>query len=128
MGKHSSYQLDFYNQFEKLNIKLDKLLIENKNQSLTIYNLNLEIEKLNKQLDVANKLNEKLQDEIDRLKNQNNKNSSNSSKPSSTDIVKPKKSSANLYNYRIKSDRNVGGQLGHTGHNLSKKKNRRFNK
>ncbi|MGN1357821.1 MAG: transposase [Bacilli bacterium] len=116
------FTTDFYNQFEKLNNKLDKLVNENKKQSITIYNLNLEIEKLNKQLEDANKLNEKLQNEIDRLKNQNNKNSTNSSKPSSTDIVKPKKTGANLYNYRIKSDRKVGGQLGHTGHNLSKKK------
>ena len=46
-------------------------------------------------------MNEKLQNEIDRLKNQNNKNSSNSSKPSSTNIVTPKsKTGANLYNYR----------------------------
>lgn len=122
MARQSNYQLDFYNQFEKLNKKLDRLLIENKNQSITIYNLNIEIEKLNKQLTEANKLIEKQRNEIDRLKNQNNKNSSNSSKPSSTDIVKPKKSGANLYNYRIKSDRKIGGQLGHTGTNLSKKK------
>lgn len=116
------FTTDFYNQFEQLNDKLDKLLVENKNQSLTIYNLNLEIKDLTKQLEDANKLIKKQQNEIDRLKNQNNKNSSNSSKPSSTDISKPKKSGANLYNYRLKSDKNIGGQLGHKGHNLSKKK------
>ena len=33
----------------------------------------------------------KLIEENERLKNQNNKNSNNSSKPSSTDIVTPKK-------------------------------------
>ena len=116
------FTTDFYDQFEKLNDKLDKLLIENKNLSFTIYNLNLEIKKLNNQLNEADKLNKKLQEEIDRLKNQNNKNSSNSSKPSSTDIIKPKKSGANLYNYRVKSDRKIGGQVGHIGQNLSKEK------
>lgn len=109
------FTTDFYNQFEQLNKKLDDLLKENKNQSLIIYNLNLEIKKLNKQLEEANELNKKLQNEIDRLKNQNNKNSSNSSKPSSTDMFKPKKSGANLYNSRIKSNKCVGGQIGHKG-------------
>ena len=36
------------------------------------------------------------------IKNNSNKNSSNSSKPSSTDMIKPKKSGANLYNSRCK--------------------------
>lgn len=73
-------------------------------------------------MDEANKLNEKLQNEIDRLKNKNNKNSTNSSKPSSTNFTTPKKKTgANLYNYRVKTDNKVGGQFGHTSHNLSKK-------
>ena len=88
--------------------------------SLTINELKEENKKLTKELKKANKLNEKLQEENDRLKNKNNKNSSNSSKPSSTDIGKPKKSGANLYNYRIKTNNKPGGQIGHKGHNLSK--------
>mgnify|MGYP002624784757 CR=1 FL=1 len=111
---------DFYKQFEELNKKLDKLIDENSKLSLTIYNQNLTIERLTKELEKANKLNEKLQEENDRLKNKNNKNSSNSSKPSSTDIGKPKKSGANLYNYRTKTNNKPGGQIGHKGHNLSK--------
>lgn len=123
MGRPRSYELGLYNEFEKLNEKLDKLIKENKNQSLTIYNLNLQIENLTKELDKANKLNEKLTEENEKLKNQNNKNSNNSSKPSSTNIVTPKKqkTGANLYNYRIKSNKKCGGQIGHKGHNLSKK-------
>lgn len=140
----SNYYNKLYNDYEKTQEKLDAVLDELSNirkdhkkelnelkkqnqeekQSLknVILGLKVTIDELNAKLDEANKSNKKLQDEIDRLKNQNNKNSSNSSKPSSTDITKPKKSGANLYNYRVKSDRKVGGQLGHTGHNLSKKK------
>lgn len=122
----SNYYNKLYNDYEKTQEKLDAVLDElssiRKEHKKELNNLNATIKELNKKLDDANKLNKKLQNEIDRLKNQNNKNSSNSSKPSSTDIVKPKKTGANLYNYRVKSDRKVGGQLGHTGHNLSKKK------
>lgn len=65
----------------------------------------------------------KLQNDNDRLKNQNNKNSSNSSKPSSTNVITPKKKTgANLYNYRTKTNKKIGGQIGHDGHNLNKDK------
>lgn len=102
MPKEGNYQLGLYNEFERLNKKLDKLLKENKEQSLVIYSLNLEIKKLNKQLDKDKEIIKKLTDEIDKLKNQNNKNSNNSSKPSSTNNVTPKKKTgANLYNYRV---------------------------
>lgn len=67
-------------------------------------------------------MNEKLKNDNDRLRNQNNKNSSNSSKSSSTDSFKPKRTGANLYNYRLKTDRKPGGQFGHKGSHLSKKK------
>ncbi len=122
MGRISNYEKSFYNEFEKLNEKIDKLVKENKKQSLTIYSLNLQIENLTKELESAHKLNEKLIEENERLKNQNNKNSNNSSKPSSTNIVTPKKKTgANLYNYRTKSNKKCGGQYGHKGHNLDKK-------
>ncbi len=122
MGRQRDYQAGLFEEFEKLNSKLDKLLKENKEQSLTIYNLNLEIKKLNKIIQEKDKENKKLLEEIDRLKNKNNKNSSNSSKPSSTNITTPKKKTgANLYNYRIKSGKKPGGQYGHIGHSLSKK-------
>ena len=134
------YVNDFYRQFEELSLKLDSILEENKllkkehKKELQKVKKDLlkefKIEKdelkdtivnLTKQLEESNKMNEKLQNEIDRLKNQNNKNSSNSSKPSSTNIVTPKsKTGANLYNYRKKSNRKVGGQKGHQGHNLGK--------
>ena len=118
---------DFYRQFEELNCKLDSLLKENKSLRKEFKQekeeLNSTIKSLTIKLDEANKLNKKLQDEIDRLKNQINKNSNNSSKPSSTDIVTPKKKTgANLYNYRIKSGKKPGGQKGHIGYSLSKEK------
>lgn len=136
----NGYVNDFYRQFEELSLKLDSLLEENKllkkehKKELQKVKRDLlkefKIEKdelkntilnLTKQLEESNKKNEKLQNEIDRLKNQNNKNSSNSSKPSSSNIVTPKsKTDANLYNYRKSSSRKVGGQEGHKGHNLGK--------
>lgn len=77
---------------------------------------------MNKTISEFRKENEKLVNEIDRLKNQNNKNSNNSSKLSSTNIVTPKKKTcANLYNYRIKTGNKLGGQYNHQGNNLSKK-------
>lgn len=44
----SNYQNGLFKEFEKLNKKIDLLFKENREQFLTIYNLNLEIEKLNK--------------------------------------------------------------------------------
>lgn len=60
---------------------------------------------------------EKLLNEIDRLKNQLNKDSSNSSKPPSTDTGKKDKSGANS---RKKTDKKIGGQVGHKKHKLEK--------
>ena len=115
------YIKDYYRQFEELNKKLDKLIIENKEQSLTIHSLNSRIKELEKTIQEKDKKIELLLKENDKLKNNKNKNSSNSSKPSSTDITKPKKKTgANLYNYRIKSNKKIGAVFGHAGACLSK--------
>lgn len=130
------YTTDFFKQFEELNCKLDSLLEENKRiksehkkevQKITkefkkeISSLNNTINELIKSNMDKDKQIEKLLNDIDRLKNQNNKNSSNSSKPSSTNITTPKKkTSANLYNYRTETNKKIGGQFGHNGHNLNK--------
>ena len=106
---------DIYKQLEQVMEKLNESLSINKELNDTIK----ELIKSNKEKD---KQIEKLLNEIDRLKNQNNKNSSNSSKSSSTDIFKPKKFGANLYNYRIKSDKKPGGQTGHKGNHFNKEK------
>lgn len=129
---------DFYRQFEELSHKLDLLLEENKSlqtqfkaekkEMLKAFKqekeeLKTTIETLIKQLKESNELIKKLQEENERLKNQINKNSNNSSKPSSTDIVTPKKKTgANQYNYRKTTGKKVGGQKGHIGHSLSKEK------
>lgn len=106
---------DIYKQLEQVMTKLDESLSLNKE-------LNETIKDLTKQLSQANEHIQKLQEEIDRLKNKNNKNSSNSSKPSSTNITTPKKKNGpNTYNYRIKSGKKPGGQYGHKGHSLNKK-------
>lgn len=114
------YMNDFYKQFEELNKKLDKLLSENKIQALTIANLQAELKlEQEKNAQLLNKI-DKLLEERDKYKNHSDKNSSNSGKPSSTDMFKPKKTGANLYNSRKKTNRKIGGQKGHQGHNLSK--------
>lgn len=122
MGRQRDYQLGLYNEFEKLNIKLDNLSKENKELSLTIYELRLEIKRHEEESKKDKELIKKLIEENERLKNQNNKNSNNSSKPSSTNTVTPKKKTgANLYNYRVKTGNSKGGQYNHQGYNLSKK-------
>lgn len=122
MGRQRNYESGLYNEFEKLNKKLDKANNTISSMSLTIYDLNQTIKQLNKKLEELEALNQKLIDENEKLKNQKNKNSNNSSKPSSTNITTPKKKTrANLYNYRIKSGKKLGGQYGHKPHNLKKK-------
>jgi transposase len=55
-----------------------------------------------------------LEERVRSLERQLNKNSRNSSKPPSTDRIKKPKS------LRKKSDRSVGGQVGHEGHTLNR--------
>ena len=111
------YVNDFYKQFEELNKKLDKANSTIFNMSLTISELNENNKKLTKELENANKKNQELLLEIERLKNNNNKDSSNSSKPSSTNGYKKV-----ITNNRVKSGKKQGGQVGHKGETLTKEK------
>ena len=111
------YVNDFYKQFEELNKKLDKANNTIFNMSLTISELNTNNKKLAKELENANKKNQELLLEIERLKNNNNKDSSNSSKPSSTNGYKKV-----ITNNREKSNKKQGGQNGHKGETLTKEK------
>lgn len=121
MGRKTNYETSLYNEFEKLNKKLDKANNTISVMSLTIYNLNLDIKNYQEEINKNKELIKKLIEENERLKNKNNKNSTNSSKPSSTNMTTPKKKTgANLYNYRIKTNNRVGGQLGHNGYSLNK--------
>lgn len=123
MGRNRDYQAGLFNELETLNKKLDKSNNTIFNMSLTINELNETVKELKKQNEEKDKKIEKLLEENEKLKNKNNKNSSNSSKPSSTNITTPKKKTgANLYNYRIKTNNKIGGQIGHKGENLSKDK------
>ena len=122
MGRPRNYESGLYNEFEKLNQKLDKANSTILAMSLTINSLHLEIKKYQEELKKDKELIEKLIEENEKLKNQNNKNSNNSGKSSSTDNQKSKKKTgANLYNYRVKTSNKVGGQVGHNPHNLGKK-------
>lgn len=82
--------------------------------SLTIAELNENNKLLTKKLDEANKKNQELLLEIERLKNSNNKDSSNSSKPSSTNGFKEV-----ITNNRNKSNKKQGGQPKHLGKTLT---------
>lgn len=133
----SNYSNGLYKDYENVLNKLDKITdklntIEESHKN-EIKKLNLEhkneinmliskIDELNKTLQKKDELIEKLLEERDKYKNNSNKNSSNSSKPSSSDIAKPKKTGANLYNSRAKTNAKVGGQKGHEGHGLTKEK------
>lgn len=133
------YEKSLYNDYEKAIIKLDAVLLElsnirkeHKKEMLELRrdltkekneikdNLNKKIDELTKELNKSNELIKKLEEENERLRNQINKDSTNSSKPSSTNIVTPKRSGANLYNGRKKTNKKIGGQIGHKGHTLSK--------
>ena len=139
MASKTNYEKSLYNDYEEALIRLDAVLKElseiRKEHKKELKNLAIELKKgfkeekeelkeeietLTKDLQKSNDLVVKLKDENERLRNQINKDSTNSSKPSSTNIVTPKKSGANLYNGRKKTTRKVGGQKGHQGHNLSK--------
>ena len=124
-------------KYEKLRFEVEDLRYQNKVLQKKVDEVDILIEKaVNKAVAKVTKVFEekikileesnKAKDiEIDRLRNQINKNSTNSNKPSSTNIITPKqkkKSSSNEYNYRKKSNLKSGGQFGHKGHNLSKKK------
>lgn len=108
------YMNDFYRQFEELNRKLDKANNTIFNLSLMVSELNENNKKLTKDLEEANKRNQELLLEIERLKNNKNKDSSNSSKPSSTNGYKKV-----ITNNRSKSTKNKGGQKNHIGKTLT---------
>lgn len=111
------YINDFFKQFEELNEKLNKANNTIFNMSLTIAELNETNKKLTTSLEEANKKNQELLLEIERLKNNNNKDSSNSSKPSSTNGYKKV-----VTNNRSKSTKKQGGQINHEGKTLTNAK------
>lgn len=116
MAYSRNYETSLYNEFEKLNKKLDKANNIIFNMSLTISELKDNNKKLINELKKSNEKNEELLLEIERLKNNNNKNSSNSSKPSSTNGLKKV-----VTNNRTKSDKKKGAQFKHKGTTLTNK-------
>ena len=112
----TDYGKQLYRQLEEVIKKLEKITKENAELKDTIKELGKIIKEKDEKI-------EKLLEEIDRLKNNKNKNSTNSSKPSSSNYITPKKKSgANIYNYRVKTNNKIGGQMGHIPHNLTKEK------
>lgn len=110
----SNYEKSLYQEFEKVNQKLDKMISENRKQSLEIYDLKQNNKKLIKELEKSRKQVQDLLLEIERLKNNNNKNSSNSSKSSSTNGFKKV-----ITNNRTKSNKKKGAQPKHEGKTLT---------
>lgn len=101
----------------------DGKIIEVYNKGLTevmsvIRLLTNEIKTLNSQVENLSKTNKILSKRVEVLEKQTNKNSNNSSKPPSTDGFKKKTKSL-----RVKSEKKVGGQLGHEGKALELSEN-----
>lgn len=97
---------ELYCEISKVNDEIVKLQDKKKEDAKLIKKLNLQIAKLN--------------ETIVSLRAIASKDSTTSSKPSSTDTVYKKKKHINTS--RVKTDRKVGGQIGHKGHNLTKAK------
>ena len=124
------YMTDIYKQLQDVMNKCDNLSHELKTvKKETEKKYKLQIKKINEQhkkeittlkveIKTLKEDNQKLRNENDRLKKQLNNNSDNSSKPPSSDIKQNKK---DIPNNREKSNKKVGGQVGHKGHCLSKK-------
>lgn len=124
------YMKDIYKQLEECMKKCDNLSqelksVKKKTSQKYIKEIrqikkahNEEVQALNKELKELKLKNEKLENEVDRLKKQLNNDSNNSSLPPSSDIKPNKKV---IPNNREKSGKKVGGQKGHIGHHLSKK-------
>ena len=124
------YMTDIYKQLQDVMNKCDNLSHELKTvKKETEKKYKLQIKKINEQhkkeittlkveIKTLKEDNQKLKNENDRLKKQLNNNSDNSSKPPSSDIKQNKK---DIPNNREKSNKKVGGQVGHKGHCLSKK-------
>ena len=81
-----------------------------------------EIDRLKEQLSTKDLSDNDKNYAIDKLKNQVSKNSTNSSIPTSKEINHNKKTGANTYNHREKSNTKIGGQFNHQGSTLTKTK------
>lgn len=123
---------DMFKQMEELFSKVDNLTTEvktlkkqhkqeisklKKEHKKEIIKFKDELNEKDKKIEKLEKENQKLKIEVTRLKNQNKKDSSNSSKPSGTNGYKKV-----ITNRREKSENKKGGQKGHKGVSLGKKK------
>ena len=124
------YMKDIYKQLEECMKKCDNLsqevksvkkqtskkYIEEIREIKKVHNE--EVRVLKDEIKDLKEKNDKLNNEVDRLKKQLNNDSNNSSLPPSSDIKANKKI---IPNNREKTGKKVGGQKNHIGHHLSKK-------
>ena len=108
----SDYSKDILKQLHEVMAKCDNLSLEIKKQKREY---EIRIEKLEIENKELKEKNEKLSNEVARLKKIINNDSNNSSNPPSTDIKK------NIPNNREKTNKKIGAQNGHKAHFLSKK-------
>ena len=120
-----NYAKNMYKQLEDALVKIDALntkitLIETETSNKylqIIYEKDREIARLRAENAVQAERIAKLELEVDRLRKQLNNDSNNSSKPPSVDI---KPNAPNTYNGRTKTGKKSGGQKGHKGKHLSR--------
>lgn len=114
MGRYGDYENSVFKQLQEVMGRLDSvekdLRTEKREHKEDVKRLEKMIEKKNEEIKVLKKDNERMRRII-------NNDSSNSSLPPSSDR---KGKPANTYNSRKKSDRKVGGQIGHKGTTLTK--------
>ena len=122
----SDYSKDLFKQVQELMLKCDNLssevkTIEKRTEKKFKKQLKEQKEYFTQKIEVLEKenkelkgKNQKLTNEVDRLKKQINNDSNNSSKPPSSDIKR------NIPNNREKTNKKAGGQKGHKAHFLSK--------
>ena len=122
----SDYSKDLFKQVQELMLKCDNLssevkTIEKRTEKKFKKQLKEQKEYFTQKIEVLEKENKELKDknqklinEVDRLKKQINNDSNNSSKPPSSDIKR------NIPNNREKTNKKAGGQKGHKAHFLSK--------
>ena len=118
---YTDYNKNLFNEYQKLEKKVSKLSSMLREYINKLIGAKRTISKLEKENASYISQIDDLNNTILKLKAKLSKDSSNSSKPSSTNGYKKV-----ITNRRVKSDKSIGAQKGHSPHSLDKKKLQKF--